>query len=211
MAISPPSDIILDVARAADPLQYRAAVEKLTRIANGAMSAVSANGFEEALGLTDSAAAGAGTVGVETVGAETVEAAATNVGADLRGRFASQASGADGSPYRQFEAFVLQSFVQSILPKEAEHVFGDGLAGGFWKSMLAEQIAKQLADAGGVGIADAIAPAQSARAASSASAFNALPGYVSSLERGFADSIFPGSGEDAGSPSPIASADKEQS
>lgn len=206
MAISPPSDIILDVARAADPLQYRAAVEKLTRIANGAMSAVSANGFEEALGLTDSAAAGA-----ETVGAETVGAPATNVGADLRGRFASQASGADGSPYRQFEAFVLQSFVQSILPKEAEHVFGDGLAGGFWKSMLAEQIAKQLADAGGVGIADAIAPAQSARAASSASAFNALPGYVSSLERGFADSIFPGSGEDAGSPSPIASADKEQS
>lgn len=61
-------------------------------------------------------------------------------------------------PYVQFEAFVLQSFIQAILPKEASAVFGEGTAGEVWKSMLAEKIALQVAEAGGVGIAKAIAP-----------------------------------------------------
>lgn len=60
--------------------------------------------------------------------------------------------------YEQFEAFVLQSFIQSIMPKEASSVFGEGTAGEVWKSMLAEKIAMQVAEAGGVGIAKVIGP-----------------------------------------------------
>src|SRR5690554_5429545 len=57
---------------------------------------------------------------------------------------------------REFEALVLQTFVQDMLPREAESVFGSGTASAFWRSMLAEQIAKELARSGGVGIADMI-------------------------------------------------------
>ena len=78
------------------------------------------------------------------------------------------------------------------------HVFGDGIAGSFWSSMLAEQIAGQLAKAGGIGIADALAPEQKA---SVTSAFSSLPGAVSSLELGFADALFPGAGGYERSPS----------
>lgn len=58
----------------------------------------------------------------------------------------------------QFEAFVLQSFIQSIMPQESTAVFGEGTAGEVWKSMLAEKIALQVAEAGGIGIAKMIAP-----------------------------------------------------
>jgi hypothetical protein len=54
----------------------------------------------------------------------------------------------------QFEAFVLQTFIQSMFPKDAEHVFGGGIAGSYWSSMLAEQVAGQVAKGGGIGIAD---------------------------------------------------------
>lgn len=61
-------------------------------------------------------------------------------------------------PFVQFEAFVLQNFVQTIMPQEATAVFGEGTAGEVWKSMLAEKIAMQVAQAGGVGIAKMITP-----------------------------------------------------
>jgi hypothetical protein len=66
-------------------------------------------------------------------------------------------NGTRKDPFVEFEAFVLQSFVEAILPKDAETVFGGGLAGGYWKSMLAETLGKELAEHGGIGIAKMIA------------------------------------------------------
>jgi len=57
----------------------------------------------------------------------------------------------------QFEAFVLQTFVQAMLPKHADGVFGRGLPGEVWKSMMAEVLAKELAESGRAGIAKQIA------------------------------------------------------
>ena len=51
---------------------------------------------------------------------------------------------------------MLQSFIQSMLPKHANSVFGRGTAGGVWKSMLAEMLAGELAQSGRVGIAQQI-------------------------------------------------------
>jgi hypothetical protein len=59
--------------------------------------------------------------------------------------------------YGQFEAFVLQTFVQSMLPKNATSVFGSGTAGEVWKSMLAEKMGGELARSGQVGIARRLA------------------------------------------------------
>lgn len=61
--------------------------------------------------------------------------------------------------YGQFEAFILQSFVQSMLPKNATNVYGRGTAGEIWRSMLAERIGEELARSGQVGIAQRLAAA----------------------------------------------------
>jgi flagellar protein FlgJ len=59
--------------------------------------------------------------------------------------------------YGKFEAFVLQSFLESMLPKNATAVFGKGSAGEFWRSMLAEKLGTELARSGQVGIAQRLA------------------------------------------------------
>lgn len=58
------------------------------------------------------------------------------------------------APLVQFEAFVLQEFVSAMLPAEAASVYGKGLSGEMWQSMFAEKIAAQIAERGGIGIAD---------------------------------------------------------
>jgi Rod binding domain-containing protein len=57
---------------------------------------------------------------------------------------------------QKFEAFVLQSFIQEMMPETQESVFGGGISGDFWKSMMSEKIAEQVAARGGIGIADKV-------------------------------------------------------
>lgn len=59
--------------------------------------------------------------------------------------------------FRKFEAFVLQSFIETMLPGGAETVFGKGIAGETWRTMLAEKLASEVAKSGQVGIAERIA------------------------------------------------------
>lgn len=57
---------------------------------------------------------------------------------------------------QKFEAFVLQTFIQEMMPKEAEGVFGSGVSGDFWRSLMAEKVAEQVAQRGDLGIADIV-------------------------------------------------------
>jgi hypothetical protein len=57
---------------------------------------------------------------------------------------------------QKFEAFVLQTFIQEMMPDAQESVFGGGISGDFWKSMMSEKIAEQVAERGGLGIAETI-------------------------------------------------------
>jgi Rod binding domain-containing protein len=123
LAISPPGDIVLDVARAVGPEGIetaRAALEKR------AQSGIAAAPFEPA-------------------GPETAQA--FNAAAVPSRPPASKA-------YQRFEAVVLQTFLQSMLPKDSQAVFGSGLAGDMWKSELAQQVATVMAKRGGIGIAN---------------------------------------------------------
>ncbi len=120
MAISPPSDIVLDVARAAGPTEIAAAREALARKA-GASEAPFA-------------------LGEPTLSRGTAARA-------------SEADGNSASQYQRFEALVLQTFIQNMLPKDTEGVYGKGLAGDMWKSQLAEHLANVVAERGGIGIA----------------------------------------------------------
>jgi peptidoglycan hydrolase FlgJ len=136
MGIQPPSDIVLDVARAADPTRYQAATKRLSELSNASGSADFADVFK---GTAQSS----------------VHLSLDPYSVKTSYRNQTTLSGGDkaGKSYEQFEAFVLQSFVESMMPKNSESVFGKGTAGGIWKSMLAEQIGAQIAKAGGVGIA----------------------------------------------------------
>lgn len=133
MAISPPSDLILDVAKAADPVEIKQAANRLKTMAATASSADFGLAFDSAK---------AGTPGT--------------LAFDLFRPGSVGETPAQKSPAEKFEAMILTQFVETMLPKDAEMVFGKGTTGEIWKSMLAEQVAGQLAASGGVGVADLI-------------------------------------------------------
>ena len=130
MAINPSSDLVLDVARAANPQAYRMAAERLKASSlSRSMVASAAGGLtrDNFASISDSLAAGV-----------SVRPDAQNMA---------------NPAYRKFEAFMLQSFVQSMFTSDTTATFGKGIAGEYWKSMMAEAMANKMADGGGVGIA----------------------------------------------------------
>ncbi len=142
MAIQPPSDILLDVANAADPATVRAATVRLAALAAdpGAADA----GFSEALSRAGRAQPGAAPAVPD----------ASRLPSPVGGVHRNAAvGGADA--YRKFEAVLLQSFVETMLPKDSE-LFGDKESAGVYRSMMAEQLANQIANAGGIGLAKSL-------------------------------------------------------
>jgi flagellar protein FlgJ len=132
MAIKPSSDIILEVLKAADPLRAQAATQRLAAL--GAASADAADDFTKVLDATEQSPVGGlrdRLPGVSLDAANDQKAARVQV---------------------EFEASILKTFVDAILPKDETNVYGQGTAGDIWKSMLADQIAKQIAKSGAFGI-----------------------------------------------------------
>ena len=155
MAIQPPSDILLDVASAADPAKVRAATARLAKLA--ADPAAIDKDFGKAL----AAATSTGKAGVAaTSPTPTSLHAATSSDATTLKRGVTH----KGDVYQKFEAVLLQNFVESMLPKDDELYGGKETAGAF-RSMMAEQLANQISKAGGIGIAKAVEHAHPAHAA----------------------------------------------
>jgi flagellar protein FlgJ len=140
MAIQPPSDLILDVARNADSGLEAAATRRLEALA----AAGGASGANFASALDQVAAAqqpkGKAASAALTVGAHSIKASAKS------GDRAAQAA-------QEFEASLLGSFVNEMMPKEASAFYGQGVGGDIWKSMLADQIGHHLAKSGTLGLA----------------------------------------------------------
>ncbi len=135
MAISPPSDLVLDVVRAADPTEVEAAQAKLkaNQAAFAANSLAEAgNGFTSAVDVLDRASQKAGLADVKNRGTKTEEVPET---------------------YRKFEAMVLQNFIKNMLPSDSEEVYGKGATGDIWKGMMAEQLGNTIAQGDGIGVA----------------------------------------------------------
>jgi hypothetical protein len=149
LSIAPPSDIVLDVALAADPLKLQAATAKLATMASG----VSGSSEDFASVLNAHA-----TPAISTVTKPTP----LPVDASIH-RIETRPS----SPYQKFEAMVLQNFLQSMLPKDSE-LFGDAFSADAYRSMLADQLATQIAKAGRVGIAQVLEKAHAATSAATA-------------------------------------------
>jgi peptidoglycan hydrolase FlgJ len=126
LAISPPSDIVLDVARAADPSAVEAARTQLLRKSHPQQG----------------------------VAFDVQPRPANDVQPQHLTRIASAASPQDAS--RKFEAMVLQTFIGAMMPKNAEGTYGKGIAGDMWKSLMAEKVAEVVAERGGIGIAERV-------------------------------------------------------
>jgi Rod binding domain-containing protein len=84
------------------------------------------------------------------------DASAAAFGVGEKGTEAPAEAGKAAVPesFKRFEAMVLQTFIQNMLPKDGAAVYGKGMAGEMWKSMLAEKVAGVVAERGGIGIAD---------------------------------------------------------
>ncbi len=128
MSLAPPTDIVLEVSRAADPNRAAAVVEKLKALA--AQGAGSPQDFATAL----NSAAGASAQGAPV---------APTANATSRARKAET----------KLESVLLSEFIGEMLPKDTPSAYGQGYAGDMWRSMLAERVADQIAASGRLGIA----------------------------------------------------------
>jgi hypothetical protein len=140
VAIHPPSDIILDVARAGDPSRVHAAADKLSRLAGP--DAPEGDAVSDMLGATGQARASS-TAPLPQIG-------------QMSPAVVRQSS----NPYEGLEAVFLQGFVEYMLPKDSDGFFGDQAADGVMRGMMAEQVAMQMAKSGKIGIAKMIAKQQ---------------------------------------------------
>ena len=154
MIVTATPDVVLDVLEAADPATQRAATAKLD-----ALKSPDA-GFAATMdGEVSKAAATARTAADQsTASAAPSEPASPSTAAPVQVIRASSPT----DVYRKFEAFVLQVFVETMLPKQSEDLFGKGTAGTVWRSMMAEQLGNQLAAGKGIGIAKQLAVAHPA-------------------------------------------------
>jgi hypothetical protein len=126
MSIFPATDIVSDVARAADPVKLRLATRRLEDIgaekARSAEFALAAPGRSAMTPATIDTGAPRG-VRVDTLG-----------------------------PTQKFEAFLLQNWLETVLPKTSSGVYGGEAGADIWRSMMAEQIGYQLARADVIGL-----------------------------------------------------------
>jgi len=154
MTVAPVQDLIVDVMAAADPVAQRMAAARLERLASGADQnfAAAVDQKIEAAGLRQ--------VDASAVDGDMPEGSAPIDGAGHAPII--KAMNSNSAVYRKFEAFVLQMFVESMLPKDASNVFGKGTAGTIWRSMMAEQIGNEMARGNGVGIAKQLAKSRAA-------------------------------------------------
>ena len=184
MAISIVSDLVLDVVKAANPERARIAQTGLQR---GQSVASAAHEFADAE-KTVKRNPGIGRFLTTDIVGDVVNAAdpaklRTSIaqlnGTSSLGRVdmaglvlnanetgATKAVNPREKAYEQFEASVLRNFVEEMLPKSTENVYGEGTAGNVWRSMQADFMSQELAKSGGIGIASTLAKLDEARARS---------------------------------------------
>jgi len=159
MIVTPTSDVVLDVLEAADPPTQRQATAKLDALkpSDADFAASMDSQADKAKELGKAAASAAG--GPSPAASAQADIGPSSAAAPVRVIKAP----APGEVYRKFEAFVLQVFVETMLPEKANDLFGKGTAGNVWRSMLAEQLGNQLAQGKGIGIARQLASSAAAQ------------------------------------------------
>lgn len=131
MSIFPATDIVSDVARAADPQKAQAAFARLSSMATARIDAVAPKQFslDATMRLSSSV--------TETKPIANEPAAGQ-----------SQAL----SVTQKFEAFLMQNWLETLLPKEGSGIYGSDPGANIWRSMMAEQLGTKLASVDCLGL-----------------------------------------------------------
>jgi flagellar protein FlgJ len=142
MGVTLPSDLIVEVMRNADPVRMKTAQANL-------QSLESADEFSDMLASKF----------VPPSGSPQLVITPSLQDGLLESPIPSGGAQAPMSPeaYVQFERMVLRNLLESLLPNVGSGVFGTGPTAGVWRSLAADQLASLYADAGGIGIASALA------------------------------------------------------
>ncbi len=135
MAINPGSDLLSEALLAAEPKQAKAAAERLAKLAPGDGSAAAA--FHEVMAAE----------------AASPQFAPSKVPLSVTVRSQATVIPKPTHPYQLFEAAMLKSFFEMMLPTKAKAVYGSGLAGDCWRSMLAEALGTAASQGQGIGVA----------------------------------------------------------
>ena len=137
MAISIPSDLVLDVVNAADPVERQMAAQRLGSASRSAMQVASATGAVPDLGS-----------GTEPASFEKHYASAGKpaVLSDAGISRYSKGIAKEQNPVSEkFVALMLHEMLETMLPRDTEGIYGEGLSGDMWRSMLSEQVSNQMA------------------------------------------------------------------
>jgi flagellar protein FlgJ len=135
MSIAPSTDIVAEVARAADPARAAAVTAKLN-----ALSSQGAGSPQDFVAALDAAGGAAATDGLS----------------DARGKLVNATLSRNArveKAHTKLESVVLTELIGEMLPKDTPSAYGQGFAGDMWRSMLAERVADQIAVSGRLGIA----------------------------------------------------------
>lgn len=139
MAIKPVTDIVLEVAMAADPARAQAAKQKLLDFGDASLGS-----FKDVLSAQAPSALR------PFSGRWSPEAEARFFSAPT-GAAVSGKGGMDEAK-RGLETMMAKMMVETMLPKDGGQFFGKDNAGGVWRSMLADKLAAELTKGKGLGI-----------------------------------------------------------
>ena len=153
MSISPPSDIILDVVNAANPVKQLAAVNRLEKLAQGrSVQPAPSASFVKVLKNQETA---------QVAPAKSIHSQEKNTVADskslptaTREVLVNKMETPLEKAHRKLEGVFLQGMINSMLSGQKGTMYGKGIAGSYWKSFMAEAIANQLVKGKGIGIAE---------------------------------------------------------
>jgi Rod binding domain-containing protein len=144
MSIFPTTDIVSDVAEKADARRLSAGLQRLREgAASGAAATPLASGAIQGAGAGVGATTRAGfAASLRQYGSSMVTSRVVNHDPKPPAMIAAE----------KFEAFVLQTWLETLLPKTEGGSFGTDGSANVWRSMMAEQLGMQLARSGGVGL-----------------------------------------------------------
>jgi peptidoglycan hydrolase FlgJ len=188
MSISINTDLVLDVVKASTPDRTRMAQLKLggDRLNTGIVSK-----FQEFLGgrmfasthvrdlpadlvgdVVNSADKNRMSAATEKLGGAEALVASNNLGMGD----AANVKNSD-KQNQQFEAMILRSFVEEMMPKATPSLYGEGTAGEIWRSMQSDYMSQEIAKSGGVGIAKMLSSKENPKVVdSSGAAMNRIVG-----------------------------------
>ena len=162
MAVTIPSDLVLDVMRNATPLRTgRVAGIEIPAVETGGspkpffsgvlngLSRVKEPGDELIGGVLEAVDGGIATSAINRLQA---------LGEDFHAANTATADAKHASPQVAFEQMVIRSMFETMLPAANSGIYGqEGSSSGVWRSLFADSLATAYVDSGGLGIAVSLA------------------------------------------------------